>query len=209
MSEAGDILGTMRTNGMTRRALSFGGIAAAGVVLGHWLAYDLALPHAGQRAGVLGETGHSYWLLAVRTAIVLGLAGAGAVVARHARSTPGRGTVERYAESTLRLAALQVAGFAAMEVAERLLAGAPLGSMFTHHVFVVGLAVQFLVACAGGLAVVVLSRAGRRIALALRRRVPLQREASLPEPGPAPAIPRLLLGGDAGVRGPPPLPVAS
>jgi len=212
MSVGGGILaGQMSKRFAPMRVLSFGGIAAGGVVLGHWLSYRLAVPNGALRHHVLAESGHSYWLLAVRAAILLGLAGAGAVVGRQLL-TAGRerGTVDRYVDSALRLAALQFAGFAAMEVAERAMSGAPIAGMFGHHLFVLGLAVQFLVACAGGLVVVALSRAGRRVALALRGRTPLPRAPQLPRVAPNPTRRRLLaLAGAAGVRGPPPLSFAS
>ena len=193
------------------RALSFGGVAAAGVILGHWLSYRLAMPNGALRQHVLAESGHSYWLLAVRAAILLGLAGAGAIVGRQ-MLTAGReaGTVDRYVNSALRLGALQLAGFAAMEVAERAVSGAPIAGMFVHHIFVLGLAVQFLVACAGGLVVVALSRAGRRVALALRGRAPMPRAQALPRWLPSPSRRRLpVLGGAAGLRGPPRLSFSS
>lgn len=193
------------------RVFSFGGIAAAGVVLGHWLSYRLAVPNGALRHHVLAESGHSYWLLAVRAAILLGLAGAGAVVGRQLL-TPGRERqpVDQYVNSALRLGALQLAGFAAMEVAERAVSGAPIAGMFVHHLFVLGLAVQFLVACVGGVVVVALSRAGRRVALALRGRTPLPRVHELPRVPASPTRRRhLVLAGAAGVRGPPRLSFAS
>jgi hypothetical protein len=187
------------------RAFSFGGVAAAGVMAGHWLSYRLAVPNGALRQHVLTESGHSYWLLAVRAALLLGLAGAGAIVGRQLL-TAGRerGTVDRYVNSALRLGALQVAGFAAMEVAERTVSGVPIAGMFVHHIFVLGLAVQFLVACVGGLVVVALSRVGRRVALALRGRAPISRSRALPRVLPTPSRRRLLvLAGAAGLRGPP------
>jgi hypothetical protein len=212
MSVRGGILaGQMSRRFAPLRVLSFGGVAAAGVVLGHWLSYRLAVPNVALREHVLTESGHSYWLPAARAAILLGLAGAGAIVGRQLL-TPRRtgGTVDRYVDSALRLGALQLAGFAAMEVAERAVSGAPIAGMFGHHLFVLGLAVQFLVACAGGLVVVALSRAGRRVALALRSRTPLPRAQELPHVLASPTRRRLLvLAGAAGVRGPPRLSFAS
>ena len=187
------------------RAFSFGGVAAAGVMAGHWLSYRLAVPNGALRHHVLAESGHTYWLLAVRAAILLGLAGAGAVVGRQLLAADrDRGAVDRYVNSALRLGALQLAGFAAMEVAERAVSGAPIAGMFVHHLFVLGLAVQFLVACVGGLVVVTLSRAGRRVALALRGRTPLPGVHELSRAPASPTRRRLLgLAGAAGVRGPP------
>jgi hypothetical protein len=209
LSEGSGILaGHMSRRFAPLRAISLGGVAAAGVILGHWLSYRLAVPDGGMRHHVLAETGHSYWLLAVRAAILLGLVGAGLIAGRQIRTArPYRAAVERYVDAALRLAVLQVSGFAAMEVAERAVSGAPIGGMFVHHLFLLGVAVQVLVACAGGLAVVALSRAGRRIGLALRPRHPMVRARALAIPHRvAPPRPRpLLLAGAAGVRGPPAL----
>jgi hypothetical protein len=78
--------------------------------------------------------------------------------------------------------------------------------MFAHHLFFLGLAVQFLVAAAGATALMWFGRAAARVVQALR-------SAPLPRPSAARLIPRAIvvllppaLCGAAGVRGPPSLP---
>jgi hypothetical protein len=145
------------------------GVAAAGVVLGHWLTYVLAIPEGRVRSQVLIRAGHSYWLFAVQAAVALGIVAVGSLVFRHLRSlTEGvPAGEERFSRVALRLAWLQVAGFTAMEAAERILSGASVGGMFQHHLFLIGLLIQVLVACGGAFVLLLLSRAAARLAAAL------------------------------------------
>src|SRR2546421_4616044 len=57
------------------------GVAMAGVVVGHSLAYFAALPNASARAELLARTGHSYWT----GAVLLALAVSAVAFARHIR----------------------------------------------------------------------------------------------------------------------------
>jgi len=196
-----------------RRSLHLVGPAVAGIVLGHWLTYVLAIPDPGHRAEILAGSGHSYWLLAVKAAVVVGLVGVGCVIADQIRlarggsrppeshrSAPGR-TLERTA---LRLATLQILGFTAMEVTERLAAREPVGAMFVHHLFVMGLGVQILVAWGVALFLLWVRKTTIRIVRTLSERdAPLRslRVQRLPI-APVPARP-LLLAGASGLRGPP------
>ena len=96
-------------------------VAAAGVVLGHWLAYRIAVPQGHERASVLAQSGHGYWFLAVKAAVILGLTGAGALFGGHVRAG-ARGEQSRtgaYSEIVVRLAMLQAVAFTATEMAER------------------------------------------------------------------------------------------
>ena len=75
----------------TRRA--FGGLpifgtAAIGVVLGHWISYQLAVPDDHLRHHVLLASGHGHWLLLVKVAAAVALAGAATLAARFAARTP-------------------------------------------------------------------------------------------------------------------------
>ena len=146
------------------------GLAAAGVVLGHWLAYRILVPSEPARAQLLVATGHGYWVDVVRLAVACGLAGVGTLFVRHlaARDPEPRASFDAYARLTFRLAALQMVTFTAMESAERIVNHVPLAGLYTHHLFVMGLAVQFLVACCGALVLVGLSRAAGRLADAVR-----------------------------------------
>ena len=50
------------------------GVAVAGAVVGHMVAYVLAVPEPTVRVALLGATGHAYWTAAIAAALVLGLA---------------------------------------------------------------------------------------------------------------------------------------
>ena len=50
------------------------GVAVAGAVVGHMVAYVLAVPEPTVRVALLGATGHAYWNAAIAAASVLGLA---------------------------------------------------------------------------------------------------------------------------------------
>ncbi len=147
------------------RGFPLAGVALSGVVLGHWLTYLFAIPEPHVRAEILAASGHSYWLLAIKCAVVLGLTALGTVFLRHlggALRREHRGP-ERFSSVVVRLSVLQVVAFMAMEIAERLAAGAPVAEMFQHHLLFLGLAVQVLVAFAGALVLLWFGRAAARI----------------------------------------------
>jgi hypothetical protein len=187
------------------RSLPLAGVAAAGVALGHWLTYMAALPQARLRAQVLAATGHGYWLLAVKGAVVLGLAGLGAIAIRHLTSDhQGHGTTERLSRLGLHLAAVQVTVFAMLEITERLAVGAPLGELFHEHIFVFGLALQVLIAAAGALVVLWLDRAAAAVCRRLRERSLRSVRRSRPQGLPDRSVRLPLVAyAAAGVRGPP------
>jgi hypothetical protein len=138
----------------------------AGVLIGHWLAYLLVIPEGHAREQYLAQTGHGYWLVAVRLCLALGLAGLGAFGARFLRPAlrqreASTGVVRWLAGQ---LIAIQVLAFAGMEVSERLLSHVPLSDLFSHHVVLLtGLAVQVLVACLGAWLLALLGRALERV----------------------------------------------
>lgn len=122
------------------------GIAAAGLLLGHWLAYALGSPQAHAREQLLNTTGHGYLPYAIQVALlaaVLGLVTA-FLTRRTDRSTGGS-----FAGDAARLAVVQTTAFAAMEIGERLLAGASLHDLTHGPLLVIGLCVQVAVALAG------------------------------------------------------------
>lgn len=204
-SVAGRILRTDVERHRSLKWVSIAGMAAAGVMLGHWLAYVLAVPGPKVRAAVLAESGHSYWLLAVKLAVVLGLSGAGALVVRQwiVRRDLSRAGAHPVTMLTAQLALLQVVAFTAMEVAERVGYHAPVAEMFQHHIFFLGVAVQFLVAFVGALILTWLGRAVCRLAATLAPQ-PLSRSvAPLIRSISQPVRPVAVLTGAAGVRGPP------
>jgi hypothetical protein len=102
-----------------------------------------------------------------------------------------------------RLAIVQTVAFTGMEIVERIGGGAPVGTMFGHHLFVLGLAVQLLVACAGGTLLLWLSRTVRTVAEAVRSipHIPVRRVAVIGPVAWHPAV--AVVARSAGIRGPP------
>jgi hypothetical protein len=139
-------------------------VAAAGVVLGHWIGYALAVPDPDLRDATLAATGHGYLAFGAKAAVVLAAVATGTALLRRFAGTVGndRMVVGRFATLAGSLAVIQVAGFAAMEITERLAAGAPLSGLLFHHVFLLGLGVQVLVAAVAAL--VLHARVGPRSA---------------------------------------------
>ena len=181
-------------------------VAAAGVLIGHWLTYALLLAQPARREAVLSATGHGYLRLASVTVLVLILLALGSAVmcALGAGSDPaGASRAGRIRRLFPRLWLLQGLTFAGVEVVERLIAGAPLGVLL-GRVLLVGLLVQALAAAVGA----VLLHALHRAAASLARLVGSPGTASAPRiiPSLAPCLndPRSpLLAGAAGLRGPP------
>jgi hypothetical protein len=198
----------VRTRGISRglRRFPVFAVAAAGVLIGHWLTYALLLAQPARREAVLSATGHGYLRLASVTVLVLILLALGSAVmcALDARSDPaGASRAGRIRRLFPRLWLLQGLTFAGVEVAERLVAGAPLGVLL-GRVLLVGLLVQALAAVVGAALLHVLHRA----AAGLARLVGSPGTASAPRiiPSLAPCLnaPRSpLLAGAAGLRGPP------
>jgi hypothetical protein len=148
--------GVASRRGSARTGVPVAGVAVAGVVVGHLITYLLLVPRASARAMLLRETGHAYLPAAVQAALLVAVLSLGSwllrtVAGRH--RSPVR-------PSTLfgRLARLQLAGFAAMEVVERLASGTPLVELVRDHV-VIGFAVQLLVAWLAARLLTALTRA--------------------------------------------------
>jgi hypothetical protein len=145
------------------RGLPTFGLAMAGLVLGHVLAYLIAVPDPHQRAFVLQRTGHEYLPALAEAALVLALAGIAAVVIRAFAPGPRRGS-ERFPRLAGRLALVQVLAFGGLEVVERIVAGAPLRHLASDHILVVGMAVQVVVAVAGAAFLWWLARTSTKLA---------------------------------------------
>lgn len=130
-------------DGNARRTGVILGVAAAGLLLGHWLTYLLDVPSHG-RDQVLRATGHGYLTTAGRMAAVAAAASLAIVfLGRLTRREPGAPIIAVAG----RLAAVQISAFVAMEILERLGAGAPMHDLTT--ILPVGVAVQAGVALAG------------------------------------------------------------
>ena len=181
-------------------------VAVAGLFAGHLIVYRILAPGTLQRSVLTGGASHAYLPFALAAGLMLALAaGAGTFRLGFRRATV-RGTDRRRPglASTLFLPAVaQAAAFIALEVLERMLAGAPMGTLL-GPLLPVGVALQLLVGAAGGLLLAGLDRAGEIIgrAVAARRRPPARdTEAqrwppATPAPGHRP--PSALL-----IRGPP------
>jgi hypothetical protein len=187
------------------RTLPLVGVAAAGVVFGHWAAYRIGVPQGRLRASILAESGHDYWFWAIKAAVILGLTGAGVLFWRHFRAgTRAKPSgIESYSATVLRLAAVQAVAFTATEIAERVAAGAPVAEMFSHHLFVLGLAVQFLTACVGAVVVVLLCRTATLVGASLARAPAARAVAPLLRPNALACAPSAVALGATGPRAPP------
>jgi hypothetical protein len=148
------------------RPAMFGSVAAVALVLGHSIAYMLAVGQARVREALLAGTGHGYWFIAVRLALVCAVAAVGSLLARAMSDRPSERNVTTAgpASTAMSLAALQVAGYTVMEVAERLIVHAPLSTLFVHDVFLLGIAIQVGLAGLASLGMRWLARVAQRLA---------------------------------------------
>jgi hypothetical protein len=140
-------------------------LAAVGVLIGHWIAYWLAVPNPTLRESILVATGHSYWMTALKIGVVLGVT-AFVMIGLRTISTGGgyQGrTKDAFVWAGLRLAAIQMVAFVGLEVAERAVIGDPVAQIFANHLLVVGLATQVIVAALVALVSVCLARIVRRL----------------------------------------------
>jgi hypothetical protein len=163
------------------RAVSLVGLGAAGLVGGHAIGYALAVPDVHHRSALVAQTGHGYLPSASWAAAVLGLGAlVAALTAGYLRRGGKAGGGFRWV--SLRLMPLQVGAFVALEVLERLIAGAPLGS-YSPRLAVIGVLTQVLVSLVGTMLLVGLRRAGA--ALARQTRVVVRGPVSERLPTPA------------------------
>ena len=183
--------------------LSFTGLAVAGVVLGHALAYGIAVGGADLRHTLLAKTGHGYWMTAVAAAIVLGLVATAARIGR--LLLPGRETGDLGARFVARLATTQVGLFLLLETGERLTVGASVTHFFGDHLLTLGVALQVGTALLVSVLLRLVGRAAVVVAAALRR-PPLASPTRTHLRPPAFLRPaRPLLAGARTARGPPSL----
>ena len=181
-------------------------VAAAGVLIGHWLTYALLLARPARREAVLSATGHGYLRLASVTVLVLILLALGSAVmcaldARSDRADASR--AERIRRLFPRLWLLQGLTFAGVEVVERLVAGAPIGLLLGRILFV-GLLVQAFAAVVGAVLLHMLHRAAATLARLVGSPGTASAPRSISSLAPCLNRPRSpLLAGAAGLRGPP------
>ena len=149
------------------------GTAAAGLVLGHALAYLIAIPDAHQRVFALQRTGHAYLPALDQAVLMLAVAGMAAVVVRAFAHTGDR--TERFGRLARVLVVAQTCAFAAQEVLERLVSRAPLGGLAHDHILVTGIAVQVVVAIVAAAILWLFARSATRLAAVVAVRTSLAR----------------------------------
>jgi hypothetical protein len=178
------------------------GTAAAGLVLGHALAYLIAIPDPHQRVFALQRTGHAYLPALDQAVLMLVVAGMAAVVIRAFAHTGDR--TERFGRLARVLVVAQTCAFAAQEVLERLVSRAPLGGLAHDHILVTGIAVQIVVAIVAAGILWLFARTATRLAAvtATRTRLPRVRVVfALPVTARRPHAPLFATAGS--VRAPP------
>ena len=168
-----------RTRGLPVFAFALGGL-----LLGHAIAYLVAVPDPHHRDLALARTGHAYLPAAAELALVLLLAGVAALVVR-AWTPGGRERSPGWPAATLAL--VQVGAFVGQEVLERVAAGAPLASLVREPILAAGVAIQVLVALVAAAVLRWLALAAVR--LAERPARPAAPRLAL-VPGIAPSAPR-------------------
>ena len=155
-------------------------LGIAGVVLGHAIGYWLAHPHAHGRHLVLAASGHGYWALAIPLAIlgaVIALLGQAALGAFRGGTPPSSSARPTVVGVFVRLSAVQIGIFVALELGERLVGGA--GMPWAEVAFWLGLPIQVLVAGTGAVALRGAEEVGTRLARAHRYPKPRRGRARL------------------------------
>ena len=146
--------------------------ALAGAALAHVLDYLVVVPDSSRRAAVLAETGHAWDHLVALGCSAATVAIAGSLCLGIRRSLwPGQASPEPDGLlSDVRVVALlQMALFGGMEIIERVLSHASLAGLVLGRPFLVGLALQVLVAWVVVAVLRTSEAAGRRL-FAIRRR---------------------------------------
>jgi hypothetical protein len=157
---------SMRSRQRVLRAVVLGGAGLLGLVGAHVLDYTLLFRNPLARAGLLLQTGHSYFAHAIEFAgvsAVLAVVGSFALGFWRARS------IAADRPSTIRvaftLALIQSGGFVALEAVERLAAGS-LGQR-ALTITMVGIGLQIAVALLAAIVLRLIERAGEIVARAL------------------------------------------
>ncbi len=180
------------------------GAAAAGLVLGHAIAYLIVIPDPHQRAFALQRTGHAYLPALDQVVLMVAIAGVAALVVRAFAAAGDRGS-ERFGRLATVIVVAQSCAFAAQEVLERLVSRAPLGDLFHHHLLVTGMTVQVAVALVVAGILWLLARTSSRLAGTFAVRVRLPRHVpvlAVPLVALRPLMP--LFATADGARAPPP-----
>jgi hypothetical protein len=184
----------------SRRRRSAFGVAAGGVLAGHWLTYVLVDPDAHQRTTELASTGHAYLGLANDLSLVAAFVALSAIFL--GGLTHRESTMPPLRALTARLATFQMVAFAVMELLERLSAGAPVAGVLHHGILPVGLLIQVGIATLAAIVIRWLLRAADRIESALSS-APTLLEGAAHVILPTFHAPARRALSAAGIRGPP------
>jgi hypothetical protein len=195
----------MRWRGVAHR-LPLTGVALAGAVVGHMVAYVLAVPSPTVRVALLGATGHAYWTAAIAAAVVLGLASLAATLRRRFRagllaSRPQ--PADRLGRVAGQLAGFQVAIYLVQETLERLEVGIPAHALLDGRLLVTGVVVQSAIAVVLAVLLTVVGRVAEAVGRALRPRPRRVEPAGRPVVDLVVAWPSRLLAAGLGSRAPP------
>lgn len=187
-----------RTGGL----LAVSGVA--GVVAAHSVAYLIAVPDGSLRAQHLSATGHGYWPIAVGVACVAGLVAMVASGIRGRALALARSTTLSTGGPvwTAGLVAWQLVLFSVMEIGERVGTGSAPATLVRDPVFLVGLAIQVLVALLIVSVMRVIERGVELLVDALQRRL-RQGHAGVPIWADRSWVVSSWVGGKPGARGPP------
>ena len=183
------------------------GVAVAGAVVGHMVAYVLAVPEPTIRVALLGATGHAYWTAAIAAALVLGVASLAATLGRRFRagllaSRPQPG--EPLGRVAAQLAGFQVAIYLVQETLERLEAGIAPQALLDRRLLVIGVVVQSAIALLLAALVTLAGRAAEAVGRALRGSPGRRQRTGLPPLlDLVVAWPSRLLAAGRGSRAPP------
>jgi hypothetical protein len=183
------------------------GVAVAGAVVGHMVAYLLAVPSPTVRVALLGATGHAYWTAAIAAASVLGLASLAATLRRRFRAGRLAGRPEpgeRLGIVARQLAGFQIAIYLVQETLERLEAGIPAHALLDGRLMVTGVIVQMAIALTLAVLLTLAGRAAEAVGRALRGPARHLQRTGQPLPDlVVVAWPSRLLAAGLGSRAPP------
>ena len=149
-------------------------VAAAGLFAGHVIVYRILAPGPLQRSVLAAGASHAYLPFALAVGLMLAMAAGARTFRLGFQRATVQGTDRRrpgVAGTLILPAVAQAAAFIALEVLERMLAGAPMGNLL-GPLLPVGVALQLVVGATGGLLLAGLDRAGEITgrAVAVRRR---------------------------------------
>jgi hypothetical protein len=124
-----------------RRRLGTLGVAAGGLLIGHWLVYAIVSPATPARTALLRHTGHAYLGAASQLALVLALMAFAAMVMGELNGAGG----PTVAGLIRRMVTFQVSAFVLMEATERIVGGVPLAGLLRSGILPLGVAAQVAV----------------------------------------------------------------